>query len=195
MLELIQFLGGAALIVGALVYIAKRVVDGFIQTSVATFKANLEKTAAENLIKFKRLHHERADAVRELYRHLTELDLALVSTLRRFQNTAEDPLTEKVANLIELHNVFNDFYQLNKIFFSANVCTKIDKLAMASRDVCANITTLPIDPQSDVYQHDNEMLKYRRDCWEKARNLHENEMCEIRNEIERDFRNLLGGDG
>lgn len=193
MLELIQFLGGTALIVGALVYIAKRVVDGFLQTSVATFKANIEKTATENLVKFKRLHHERAEVVRELYRHLTELDIALVSTLRRFQN-AEDPLTEKVANLIELHNKFNDFYQLNKIFFSANVCTKIDKLAMTSRDVCANITTLPIDHQSDVYQHDNEMLKLRRDCWEKARNLHENEMCEIRNEIEMEFRKLLGVD-
>jgi len=144
--------------------------------------------------KFTHLHHERADVVRELYRHLTELDVALVSTLRRFQNIAEDPLTEKVANLIELHSKLNDFYQLNKIFFSADICARMDNLAKMSRDVCVDITTFPVDPQSDAYKRNRKALFDRRDCWERARNLHENEMSEIRNELEREFRNLLGVD-
>ena len=192
--ELMQFLGGATLIIGALVYIAKKVVDGFLQSGVATFKANLEKTATEHLIKFKRLHIERADVVRELYQHLTKLDLALISTLRWLQSIEEDPLPKKVANLIKLHNKFNNFYQLNKIFFSTEICAKIDNLAKISQDVCVDITTFPVDPQSDVYKHDRRTLIDRHDCWERARNLHKNEMSEIRNEIERDFRNLLGVD-
>lgn len=192
LIQFLEFLGGAALIVGALVYIAKRVVDGFLQTGVATFKANLEKAATENLIKFKRLHHERAEVVRELYRRLTKLDIVLSSTLSPLQWEGEVPLSEKVENLVPLHRKFNDFYQANKIFFSAEMCTKIDNFNQAFLDVYYGITTFPVDIQSDVYERDKVMSKDRSDLWKKARKLHENEMREIRNEIEREFRNLLG---
>lgn len=192
MLELIKFLGGAALIIGALVYIAKRVVDGFLQTGVARFRANLEKTFKERLIKFEHLHHERATVVCKLYQCITELDIALSSTLHPFRWAGDISLSDKVKNLVKLHNKFNDFYQSNKIFFSADTCAKLDNLVSASRDVCVDIQTFPIDPRDDEYKHNKEALKERRDCWEKARNLHKNEMREIRKEIEKEFRDLLG---
>jgi len=192
--ELMQFLGGATLIIGALVYIAKKVVDGFLQSGVATFKANLEKVATENLIKFERLHHERANVVRELYQHLTKLALALSSTLNQGLGAGEKPLPEKVDNLGKLYDKFNGFYQLNKVFFSTDICEKIDNFIKSFWNVYTDITTYKVDIQSAEYKDDRELLKERHDFWEKARKLHENEMSEIRNEIERDFRNLLGVD-
>jgi len=144
--------------------------------------------------KFTHLHHERAEVVRKLYRHLTKLDLAFVSILKRFQGNEDGPSTKKFAHLVELHNRFNDFYQLNKVFFSADMCTKIDEFAMASKCVCVTIDAFPIDREDVSYKHNNERLKERDAVWEDARKFHENGMREMRNAIEKDFRNLLGVD-
>ena len=55
-----------------------------------------------------------------------------------------------------------------------------------------DITTYPVDIKDTNYKYNRELLKERHEFWEKARNIHNNEITELKEQLENEFRKLLG---
>jgi len=190
--EIIQFLGGATAISLTIGYLGKKAIEAFLQGRIESYKKNLERIASEHTIKFQHLHSERADIVKKLYEKLVKLDDTLHSTLRQFQQVGEPTREEKITKLSDEFNDFREYFLPRRIFFEEDLCEIIEKIINAARGVFIDITTLPVDPQGVQYRHDRGLLQERHEFWERARNLHNNEIQELKTNLENEFRNILG---
>lgn len=191
---IIKFLFGVAGISGAFAFIGKKSVEAFLASRVEKYKSNLEKIATEHSIRFQQLHSERAQVIKVLYEKLVNLDLSLLSTLKLFQSAKEPNLEEKIKSLSKKHNELFYFYLPKKIFFDKHICDLLDSIMEKAKKVFIGITINPINTQNIEYKYDPELLKERYELWDKGRNIFQNEITQIKKELEDKFRNLLGVD-
>ncbi len=190
--EIIKFLGSITGISAFLIFSSKKAIKAFINAKIENYKSNLEKITIEHSIRFQKLYTERAEAIKELYKKLVDLDLSLHSTLKAFHHISEPDLEEKVKTLSHKHNNLYFFYLPRKIFFEKDVCSLMDTIIEISRDVFIDITTYPIDPNDIEYKVDKDLLQERHKYWEKARKLHQNEITQLKEKLEDKFRTILG---
>lgn len=135
---------------------------------------------------------ERATVVKELYEKLVTLDESLYSTLRRFQAVGEPNLEEKVSALGDNFNELRNYFLPKRIFFEESLCELIDRILESAKGIFYDITTFAVKTDDLSYRYDKELLKERHQFWEKARNIHENEVLELKKKLENEFRNILG---
>ena len=190
--EIIEFLGGATAISLTIAFLGKKAIEAYLAGRVEAYKNNLEKIANEHSIRFQRLHTERAEVIKDIYAKLCFLDDTLYSTLRPFQAVGEPELKEKVQKLSEQFNDLRTYFLPKRIFFEEKLCMLIDSILDAAKGVFYDITTYPVDTTELSYKHDRELLKERHEFWDKARNIHKNEMAELKKELEQEFRRILG---
>lgn len=189
---------------GILAILIKSLVSASLNKDLETYKSNLNKeleafrgnlqiATIEHQVRFTKLHSERAEVIKKLYQKLALLDTAIHSVLKRFQKVGEADLEDKVREYSKLHNELNEFFLLNRIFFDDNVCKVIDNLLFLSRDTYIDITTYPIDPTSAEYKYGpRELLSERHEYWEKARAVFEKDIKNLKEQLETQFREMLG---
>lgn len=190
--EIIEFLGGTTAISLTIGFLGKKAIEAYLVGRIEAYKNNLEKIANEHAVRFQRLHTERAEIVKTFYEKLVFVDDTLHSTLCFFQRVAEPTLEEKVGKLSDQFNDLREYFLPKRIFFEKKICGLIDKILESANGVFYDITTLPVDPQSVPYKYDRELLKERHDFWEKARGIHKKEISQLKNELENEFRTILG---
>jgi hypothetical protein len=190
--EIIEFLGGAAAIAGTIAFLGKKAIEAYLAGRVEAYKSNLERIASEHSIRFQRLHSERAEVIKDFYGKLILLDESLHSALRPFQAVGEPGLKEKVKNIGDQFNYLRYYFLPKRIFFEEKVCELIDRILEAARGVFFDITTYEVDTNDLSYKYDRELLNERHEFWEKARNIHKNEILELKKQLEKEFRGILG---
>lgn len=190
--EIIEFLGGTTAISLTVGLLGKKAIEAYLAGRIEAYKNNLEKIANEHAVRFQRLHTERAEIVKTFYEKLVFLDDTLHSTLRFFQKIGEPSLEDKVGKLSDQFNELREYFLPKRIFFEKKLCELIDKILESAKGVFYDITTLPVEPQGVPYKYDRELLKERHDFWEKARGIHKNEISQLKNELENEFRTILG---
>jgi len=190
--EIIKFLGGAAAISGTIAFLGKKVFEAFLAGRIEAYKNNLEKITNEHAVRFKHLHSERAETIKTLYEKLVLFDDTLHSALRQFQAGDEPSLEEKITKLSEQFNDLREYFLPKRIFFEQNICEMIDRIIETAHGVFIDITTLPVDPQGVQYRYDKGLLQERHQFWQQARNIHSNELRQIKKELENRFRTILG---
>jgi len=159
---------------------------------IESHKKELERIASEHSIKFQSLHTSRAEIISEFYAKLAVLDDTLQSTLRSFQLVGETTLEDKVKNLSIQFNELREYFLPKRIFFEENICLLIEKILETTKGVFFDITTYPVDIKDTNYKYDRDLLKERHEFWEKAREIHKNEITSLKVELENEFRKLLG---
>ncbi|WP_296935295.1 hypothetical protein [uncultured Marinobacter sp.] len=190
--EVINFLGGATAISLTVAFLGKKAIEAFLQGRIESYKKNLERIASENSIRFQRLHSERAEIIKDFYEKLAVLDDTLYSTLRPFQAVGEPELEEKVKELSVQFNDLREYFLPKRIFFENDLCELIDKILETAKGVFFDITTFPVDIKDTHYKYDRGLLKERHEFWEKARNIHNNEIASLKRDLEDEFRQILG---
>lgn len=190
--SLLRYLTWIAGISAALAFIGKKTVEAFLNSRIEKYKSNLEKIATEHSIRFQQLHTERAQVIKEMYQKLVDLDLALSATLKAFHHVSEPSIEEKVNAVSKAHNDLYYFYLPKKIYFEKSLCSLLDTIIENSKDVFIDITTYPLDPTSIEYKYDRALLKERHEYWDKARKTHSSEICQLKEKLEDEFRNILG---
>lgn len=160
---------------------------------IETFKANLQLATIEHKVRFSKLHDRRAQVIQDLYGKLVALDIMIHSVLKRFQNAGEASPEEKVREYGRLHNELNEFFLPRRIFFSRETCRVIDELLFLSRDTYFDITTYPVDPNSPEYKNGpRDLLNERHEYWEKARKAFDTDIKNLKEQLETQFRVMLG---
>jgi hypothetical protein len=160
-LGLLQSLGVFGIMVSALAYVFKKNFESYLNSKIDQHRIILEKDSREHMIRYERLHAERAEVIKIFYGKLVEFDKILGSTLNPFQAVGEPELEQKVVQLADKFNEMLNYYLPNKIFFSKALCSKIDELINISHGIFLDITVFPVSLRSPMYQNNFEGVKNR----------------------------------
>lgn len=175
----------------AFVFLAKILSKHLLSMDLERFKAELKATNEKELERlradlriaafqqettFAKLHEKRADIITELYSRLVKFDSKLdIMTNPFFQDSSSDSLGREQA-AIEAGKDLTHYFTINQIYFDESLCNSIRQLLRTM--TIAHLTH--IDCQVSTQQS--------TDAW----NLLRKEVPPIKNEIERNFRQLLG---
>jgi hypothetical protein len=197
LIQLLKDLGIFAAIGGALTYLlqslGKKFMDQNLEIHKMQLNHQLESHKAElelaNL-KQSKLHEKRIQTIQELYEKLTEFYLDL-DTLIRWKNVTgltEDEIKKRnfddANKTFESGSKFTRYYILNKLYFNADMCIKIDKIIQEMRSCQYDLTI--------QYQWMNLPGDLQMNSFKQAKEKLEIEVPLLKEQIESKFREILG---
>lgn len=196
LLETLAALGVGA---GTLAYLVKALLKIYLDRDIERYKADLRAahdTALERLrtdlriqafereTTFSRLHDKRVEVIEQLYRRIVAVSRAMNELTSPIQMSGGPSLAERSKEAGSAANAFLDYYLENQIYFDETLCNQLqafnEKLRLAWIDYHLygseeeGVARACSDSRFKAYQTINEGLP------------------EIRREIERVFRQMLG---
>lgn len=197
-LELIKSLGIAAVVFGAAAWFAKSVVNHFLSRKIEAYKIDLKResdkeveeiksrlhiVALERQIIFGRLHEKRAEIIAETYTLFHEL-YSKASKIGHdvFFAGFSEPKNE-LQQVFDQCLKFYDFFQRHRIYFSDNVCSKVDSLLELIGQ-----TNMAVRRAPDKLDH---ATNDANEAYQRIAILLDR-LPEIKKLLEADFRALLG---
>lgn len=196
-----SFIGGSAFLLGAVAWIIKSLVSQFLakdldnykaqiqfnnQIELTKIKSEIEKISFEHQIVFSRLHEKRAEILADLYASIVELYELSTLFVRYAIFEEKDSRKDKLKELRNAVIKFRNIYEPNMIFFTETVCAKIKKL---DKELSAPVSKLV--HHLEIYEQNDDIGPVRQ-AWEDGQAQIEQIVFEIKNEIEMEFRNILG---
>nr|DAQ50649.1 MAG TPA: hypothetical protein [Caudoviricetes sp.] len=160
-------------------------------------KTVLDIIKSRSEIVFSKLHQERAEVVKQLFQKLTILQQTLIDLTSMAQIADKSESKEDIQK--RLNKQFNQAYiealnlfSLNRIFLSHNLCDKINGLlseirvaALDYEDSCSTI-------EGGIKCNSKELIANGTKEKRQIRELVRNELSDLLNELEAEFRKLLG---
>lgn len=182
-LDLIENLGIFAIIISASAWVIRKYAELIFSRDLEKFKSNLEKESIEFKIRYEKLHSERAEVIKEVYKKIVKTYKSFHSLMNPIQLAGELKEEEKSKLAVEEVNKLIDYYEENRIFFEENIAIAIDKLLNEFRKSWHQFgysRILRDDRAPDV------------DEWNKAWEQISKEIPEIKVMIEKEFRKIIG---
>ena len=169
----------------------------FIFIAQQIFKTWLDYRKYRYEVVFSKLHQERAETIKELYKKIVLLEYAIRNFLfpehagRDLKSESEDSLSQDYF-LDKMNQAFADtidFFVLNKIYLSVDLCRQIEMLVKEYIGVGQNYSNVLIDIKKKGF-----------DMWVKKRLKEKNELredyqiaiSELLKKLENEFRKTLG---
>ena len=179
---IISSIGGSAALFAVVAWLARSLIKHFLEKDLESFKLNLEKVSFEHQIRFSKLHEIRAQIIADLYGRLYEFHWAVCAFLRDFHKANHD--AQRVQELDDKSYDFKDFFDKHRIYFTENICSKIDTLVNSLYSAYAPLGSIV----SGTDRNDNQV----KQDWNKCAKIVKEKYPEIRESLERDFRKILG---
>lgn len=162
------------------------------------FKHELSRMTIEHQIKYSKLYEERGDVIKKMNSLLLELEAALSELTTIFQGPDWIEVSEKDENAKKCIYIVRNELEINRIFFSEELCEKIESILLESHKIAvdmwkvkreeqANIRKInrgvdvPYDPQNDP------SVK-----WEQLDEKVKNSFRVTRIKLANEFRQLIG---
>ncbi len=156
---------------------------------VEKFKHKLEKATAEHKVRFEKLHEHRDYVIATLYSRIVEFYQAI----GRFFDTSilleQHEIEEEAKLLWRAVDSFRNFSEKNRIYFSEDICKRIDKLCEAVDEPTGSLVVATEYSGMDGYDS-NKLIA----LWQEARDVLAGDIKMILKALENDFRELLGVD-
>lgn len=157
------------------------------ETNLERLRADLAIAASEKQFKFAKLHEQRANVIAETYSLLKQTHLKLGNYVKIFEPAGDKPIDERRQDFIDAFNSFIAFYPTKRIFLPKQTVEKVD-----------SIYTQINHTYHDFFYGVDMVEKARGDSTKKWMALFEkvrDEMTEALEEMENEFRKLLGDEG
>ena len=171
---IIGSVGGSAALFAAVAWFARSIIKHFLDKDLEEYKRNLEKMSYEHQVRFSKLHEIRAQTIAKLYSLLYDYQWAVCAFLREF------PKNKDTTELNKKSYEFKDYYDKNRILFTENICTQVEKLV----DLLYS-SYVPLEA-SDVAN--GKQSKEWRECADTI----QKEYPKVRQSLEREFKEILG---
>jgi len=183
--ELFKAWGVAGVIAAATVWLIKNIFDQILKKDIDKFKHDLEKESIEFKIRYEKLHYERAEVVKEVYKKIVRTYKKFHSLMRPMQWADELTGEEKIKQAIDEINSLVDYYEENRIFFEESIAEEIDNLLDELRKCWIDFNYHKrLDGRRD------QELKVWEDVWKKI----DKDIPRIKKIIEGKFRDIIGID-
>jgi len=181
--ELLEKLGIVSIVSVAFVYLIKKIAEQFFARDLEKFKSDLEKEAIQFKIRYEKLHSERAEVIKEVYKKIVRTNRSFHSLMNPMQWAGEPTEEEKGKKAASEINSLVDFYEENRIFFEEKLAGEIDELLKKFRDPWI---------QFDYSKYKTESKHKDVEEWNKAWKQISEDIPVIKKLIEKRFRDIIG---
>jgi hypothetical protein len=185
-----------SVLVGALAFVGRSLIGRWIDKDVESYKARLQATNAKELERFRadlklatfehetrfaKLHERRAEVIAELHKRLVQVERSLPSM--------ESSEEKKSKTAIDNANEFWSYFEEHRIYLSADFCARITKLHETFQEAYTELVTSPTVITSKHGSSAFDLLTQFTALYQIRE-----EIPQLRQEIEDDFRKMLGVD-
>lgn len=182
-INLLQNLGIFSIIITGASWVIKKYFEKIFDKDLEKFKADLEKQSTGFRIRYEKMHSERAEVVKVLYKKIVRTYRAFHSYMNVFQGASEPPQEEKGKEASKCANDFTDYYKENRIFIDENLAKEIDKLSDAFKKAWVEFEISRFNKTNRPSYVEN---------WSNAWKIISEETPVVKNKIENEFRKILG---
>jgi hypothetical protein len=161
----------------------KAELDGKLEGTRAGYKKVLD----ENQIRFSRLHEDRANAIRELFKRLVNAEENIGDAFSPRHLTSDEKWTA-LRRAQAAFNEFCTFFTQNRIFLNDKDCELVEALRDTAKGAYIDFTTYDV---SGVALDDASSMN-RQELKRAARKTMVGEFLQLRLRLEQEFRTALG---
>jgi len=172
--------GGSTGVAFAVGWVLRRLIDNFFSHKIELYKAQLEKENTKYRITYEKLHTERAEVIKEVYKKLVLTYEDIYSYTCIFQAAGEKSEVEKRSMAAGTFNDFSRYYEQNRIFFNEELAKKIDRFRDESKKILYDF--------SITREYDRNNAEKWSKIWLKVKD----DIPVIKIDIENEFRKLIG---
>jgi hypothetical protein len=197
-------LGGNAVMLAVLGWLAKSLVEKLLtkdierfkaslasetQTAVERLKHDLQIVAVEHQVRFSKLHEKRAEVVAELYGLLVEAYWATSSFVSPMEWTGEPNKKEKYVTAKNSVADFFHFFEKHRIYLPENICKQLENFVRGMRSKAIGF---------GVYVHyDDDIISLqtldeKHKAWAEGWEFFEKQVPPARLALENELRGILG---
>ena len=183
-LEILQNLGIFSIGVTGLVWLIRKIFVHFFDKDLEKFKSDLEKEAIEYKIRYERLHSERVEVIKEVYKKISNTYNSFRSLMNPWQGVEEPTQEEKGRRATENANELIYYYEQNRIFFSEELAEDVDVLLSVFKSTWNKFNDSRI---SNSIRDEKTSTKQWHEAWKQI----EEETPKVKKQLENKFRNVL----
>ena len=197
---IISSIGGSATLFLALAWLTRKLLSQLLAKDVekfkselqlrtnielSEFKSTLELAAYEHQYRFGRLHEKRAEIISELYSAIFDLQKSVGDFIDSLPVSTPEHNKKNLLTVWKAADHFKAIYGRNRIYFNESVCFKIERL---NASLSAPVSTLAAQMNLAGEQNWDSLGK----IWLDAQGKFDSEVPDIKNELENEFRMILG---
>lgn len=211
-MEILKELGfltiGSVSIVSLVGYFSKSIFESYLKTKVDSYKSNLEKELEvfknelrrkdfEYQTKFSTLHIERAKITKDLYRKLKCFYNNLIG-IHIYANMIPPPELNnpmEIESLSILNSSFialSEFFDENRIMFSTKISTSLNELTSKYWEQNFVYQKLRTYEHMREIDKSEELSKVVEEHYEELYKIHKEKIPSILNNLESEFKKILG---
>ncbi|GGK81923.1 hypothetical protein [Haloarcula sebkhae] len=192
---LIEELGIFAVGATVIGWVAKDMIGQYFEKELNKYQAEIDKELSKyqaeldkEKLRYSQLHTDRAQVTAELYEKLVQFELDMIELTDPVELGDRPPKRELLMSAKESGNEFLRYYRRNQIYFPEDVCKTVDEVYEEMKSIFHEFMIYkphesePGDPQDP---------EHWLELWER---VSDDEVPELKKELEDHFRELLGVD-
>ena len=181
---LLRDIGALTLVTGLIGYLGRQAIRQYFDKELQAFQSELNKES----IRFSGLHEKRGEVISTFYVLLTDFDEDMRSLVDPMSLRGDASREKKIKRAAESGEAFRRYYKEHKIYFPQEVCETMESLLDEYRNMFHDFSIHKIH-DSSAPNSGSEDLEEWTENW---RSLTEEEIPEMRADLENHFRALLG---
>ncbi|WP_176544189.1 hypothetical protein [Bacillus cereus] len=176
--------GGAGI---ATHYVKKRI-EKKLNEQLADYNSALQKLNTNYQIVFSKLHGDRTETIKQLYNILFEVDRNVRNLKWEEERANIEGIREEISKLMRKATELNDNYQVNRIYFSEDICELFESMNAKLRDVILPINYYYFERFHVSLENQGSETEIK----EKMRKYMDEDIPELKGKIEEEFKKILG---
>lgn len=181
--QLIGVIVAPTVVVGAIAWLMRGMLSRGFARDLENHKSELARADFEHRERFSLVHQRRADVIATLYGKIAKTRSVAADLVGILQHGGQS-LMEKKRKTADVYNDMTGYFYENRIFFPYETSDKIEALVAAIHHSLIDFDTAQMG--NDDYAHDPSGL------WVQAFKRLRDDVPPILEELEREFRELLG---
>ncbi len=220
--QIIKFLLSASGITAVLIFIAKFAINKFGEVQILKYKQSLEndteefkhklnfetekfkqelnKTTIEHQIRYAKLYEERGQIIKQTYNLLYKLESSLANLTSMLQGPEWTKETERDKQTTEVIANLKTQLEQNRIFFSAELCNKIEAILTDAHKITVDIYGAKKDQEYNDYSNKTGQIRTTEELlqptqtWRHLDQKVHKDIKAARLDLAQEFRILIGVD-
>ncbi|MFD2562616.1 hypothetical protein [Aquimarina rubra] len=192
--EILKFSVGGLTVVGIVVFLGKLILTKSSDLLIENHKNRLAISKTEHQVKFTKLHTERGEIIKQIYQDFYELEKKLEHMTTLFQGP--EWRTEKVRDqdAIDKYRETCETLEKNRIYFTEDLCNQLASSLESYSDIINQMLTAK---NKAKYESDGTGYRFPEgqgslELWMDAEKKTKNEIRNLRLELAKVFRELIG---
>ncbi len=171
--------------IAAVVYFLRKMFDRGLQRDLERYRANLKREDIEHQIKYSLIHERKAEVIANVYAGLVKAKRKMAQLVFIFQPGGQN-LRQKKQDAADAYNNIDDYFNEHRLYLDRVTADKVESILIKIKEAFIDFDTVQ---NGDDYKHDTTGF------WRQASDQIKNEIPPLLEELESEFRTILGVHG